>query len=150
MPNRFRTNLALAGLFAVLSDLPIVARADSSSAPASPPATTSTTDASAASSSDTVTTLEKFTVSDVPIEDQVLPTVRPVTSAFGDARSIIDTPRSVSTINKAWMNDREIHDSSDFSQFAAGVYSPPQYGIAATPTIRGDTASIYFNGQLAL
>jgi len=132
--------------------------ADTSADPANTPnlpanataAATDTSTVSSGNSNDQVTTLEKFTVSDVPVADQVLPTVRPITSAFGDSRSIIDTPRSVSTINKAWMNDREIHDSSDFSQFAAGVYSPPQYGIAATPTIRGDTASIYFNGQLGL
>lgn len=154
MLNRSRLTPALICAFAVFLDSAVRARADSPTDapnPSSPPsAADATAPAPANRGADQVTTLEKFTVSDVPVEDQVLPTVRPVTSAFGDARSIIDTPRSVSTINKAWMNDREIHDSSDFSQFAAGVYSPPQYGIAATPTIRGDTASIYFNGQLAL
>jgi outer membrane receptor protein involved in Fe transport len=112
--------------------------------PAAAQTVQSTTDASA------IQTMEKFEVSDVPPEKQVLPTTRPVGSVFGDDRSILDTPRSVSTINKAWMEERQIHDSTDFSQFAAGVYSPPAYGIAATPTIRGDPGAIYFNGQIGL
>jgi len=107
-------------------------------------------EAATAPTDDSVTVLEKFTVSDVAPDKQVLPTVRPIGSVMGDDRSIIDTPRSVSSVNKAWMDDRQIHDSTDFSQFASGVYSPPSFGIAATPTIRGDNGAIYFNGQIGL
>jgi len=97
-----------------------------------------------------VTVMEKFVVSDVPTERQVLPTVRPIGSVMGDDRNIIDTPRAVSSINKAWMEERQIHDSTDFSQFSPGVSSPPSFGIAASPVIRGDSGSIYFNGQTGL
>jgi len=100
--------------------------------------------------SDKVTTLEKFTVSDVPLADQILPTVRPIDSVYGDDRSIIDIPRSVTSVNKAWMDDRQIKDATDFGQFSPGVYSQSLYGIPGVPQIRGDEAQIYVNGQQML
>jgi hypothetical protein len=95
-----------------------------------------------------VTTLEKYTVSDVPLEDQILPTVRPISSVYGDDRDIIDIPRSVSSVNKAWMDDREVKNAMDFGQFSPGVYAAADYGIPGVPQIRGDEAQIYVNGQL--
>lgn len=94
-----------------------------------------------------VTQLDKFTVSDVPLENQILPTVRPLDSVFGDAESVLDIPRSVSMVNKAWMDDRQVTNSMDFGQFSPGVYSPARYGVPATPLIRGDNAQMYVNGQ---
>src|SRR5471032_3140508 len=92
--------------------------------------------------------LDKLTVSEVPLEEQILPTVRPIGSVFGDDRSIIDTARSVSSVNKAWMDDRMVKNSMDFMQFAPGVYSAADYGIPGVPQIRGDLAQIAVNGQL--
>jgi outer membrane receptor for monomeric catechols len=112
------------------------------------PATPDSTSAPAAASG--VTTLEKYTVSDVPLEDQILPTVRPIDSVFGDSADVIDIPRSVSMVNKAWMDDRQVTNSMDFGQFSPGVYSPARYGVPATPIVRGDNAQIYLNGQGAL
>src|SRR5476649_1025761 len=95
----------------------------------------------------TVTTLEKYTVSDVPLEDQVLPTVRPVGDVMGDDRSILDIPRSVSAVNSAMVNDRMVKDAMDFGQFSPGVYSAAQYGIPSVPYIRGDLSQLYMGGQ---
>ncbi len=94
-----------------------------------------------------VTVMDKFVTSDVPVEDQVLPTVRPIGSVMGDDRSIIDTPRSVSSVNKAWMDDRQVTNAMDFGQFSPGVYSAAQYGVPGIPQIRGDFGEIYVNGQ---
>ncbi|HEY1765953.1 MAG TPA: TonB-dependent receptor [Opitutaceae bacterium] len=124
--------------------------------PANPPATTTTTTTPTTTSSsgtgsslggDQVTTLEKYTVSDVPITEQILPTVRPISSVYGDDRSIVDIPRSVSSVNSAWMDDRQVKSAMDFGQFAPGVYAAADYGIPGVPQIRGDTAQIYVNGQ---
>ena len=97
-----------------------------------------------------MTRLEKYTVSEVPITEQILPTVRPISSVYGDDRSIIDIPRSVTSVNKAWMDDREVKNAMDFGQFATGVYSAAQYGIPAVPFIRGDLAQIYLDGQVMI
>src|SRR5271170_5676596 len=85
--------------------------------PTAPAAATSTP---ATSSSGPVTVLEKYTVSDVPLADQVLPTVRPVGDVMGDDRNIVDIPRSVSAVNSAMVNDRMVKDAMDFGQFSPG------------------------------
>ena len=71
----------------------------SSIAPTPPPAASSSP--AADKDSDSITVLDKVTVSDVPIDQQVLPTVRPISSVLGDDTAIIDIPRSVSSVNKA-------------------------------------------------
>src|ERR1035438_7388218 len=113
--------------------------------PASPPATTTTI---TTVSGEKVTTLEKYTVSDVPLTEQVLPTVRPIGSVYGDDRSILDIPRSVSSVNEAWMEDRQIKNAMDFGQFSSGVYASANYGIPGVPQIRGDYGQIYVDGQI--
>jgi hypothetical protein len=109
------------------------------------PATTTTT--TTTTQTDQVTTLEKYTVTDVPVSEQVLPTVRPVGDVMGDDRSILDVPRSVSAVNSAMVNDRMVKDAMDFAQFSPGVYSAAQYGIPSVPYIRGDLSQLYMGGQ---
>ncbi len=91
--------------------------------------------------------MEKYTVSDVPIEDQVLPTVRPLDDVMGDDRNILDIPRSVTAVNSALMSDRLVKSAMDLGQFSPGVYSAAQYGIPAVPYIRGDLSQLYVGGQ---
>jgi hypothetical protein len=109
--------------------------------------TTTTTTTTTAPADDQVTTLEKYTVSDVPLQDQVLPTVRPIGDVMGEDMNIIDIPRSLSAVNPAMMADRMVKNAMDFGQFAPGVYSAAEYGIPAIPFIRGDLAQIYVGGQ---
>jgi outer membrane receptor for monomeric catechols len=104
----------------------------------------------AAAASDQVTELEKYTVSDVPVGDQILPTVRPVGDVMGDDRNILDIPRSVSAVNSAMMSERMVTNAMDFAQFAPGVYSAAQYGIPSVPYIRGDLSQLYMGGQQVL
>jgi len=101
----------------------------------------------AAPSSGKVTTLSKYIVSDVPIDDNVLPTVRPVGDVMGDDRNILDIPRSLSAVNTALMDDRMVRNAMDFQQFSPGVYAAAQYGIPAVPYIRGDLSQLYMGGQ---
>ena len=70
------------------------AQATTPAAPAASTPTPTPSTASAAASSP-VTKLEKYTVSDVPLNEQILPTVRPVGDVMGDDRNILDIPRSV-------------------------------------------------------
>ena len=144
----------------IASAFGVSVRAQSSTPPpaspaATPPASASvvtpTAGTSAASAENqSVTTLEKYTVSDVPITEQVLPTVRPIGDVMGDAQNIIDIPRSVSSVNQAWLQDRMVKNAMDFGQFSPGVYSAAQYGIPGVPFIRGDLAQMYVDGQLAV
>ena len=116
--------------------------------PAVPPSTSSSSATTSSVSDEKVTQLEKYTVSDVPITEQILPTVRPIGSVYGDDTDILDIPRSVSSVNAAWMEDRQVKNAMDFGQFSPGVYSSANYGIPGVPQIRGDEAQIYVDGQL--
>jgi len=112
---------------------------------AAPAASTTATDTSAAGP---ITRMAAVNVNDVPVSEQVLPTVRPVGDVMGDDANIIDIPRSVSSVNAAWMRDRQVKNAMDFGQFSAGVYSAAQYGIPAVPFVRGDLGQLYVGGQI--
>ena len=100
-----------------------------------------------AAASSQVTKLAQYTVSDVPLNEQVLPTVRPVGDVMGDDRNILDIPRSLTAVDPALMEDRLVRDAMDLQQFSSGVYAAAQYGIPAVPYIRGDLSQIYMGGQ---
>ncbi len=91
--------------------------------------------------------MEKFDVTEVPINEQILPTARPIGSVLGDNESILDLPRSITSVNAVWMKERSVRDTTDLGQFAPGVYSPSEYGLACIPQIRGELAEIYVGGQ---
>lgn len=91
--------------------------------------------------------LERFEVTGVPIEDSVNPLTRPLESLFGDGRSLLETPRSASTITQALLRERGIEGVREFVAFAPGSYAPASYGKATIPNIRGDLAETFLNGQ---
>jgi outer membrane receptor protein involved in Fe transport len=107
------------------------------------PATTGTTTPSKSSDA----TMATIVVTAVPPDQQVVPTARPISSVYGDDMSIIDTPRSVNIITKQQLEDRQIKSVEDLGQFAAGTYTPAEYGLDGIPYIRGVYASIYQNNQ---
>ena len=67
--------------------------------------------------------MEKFEVSDVPIEQQIVPTSRPFNSVFGIDRSILDTPRNVTIISREQLTAINIQDVRDFSKLTASSYT---------------------------
>ncbi|MEY4940339.1 MAG: hypothetical protein RIQ93_2074 [Verrucomicrobiota bacterium] len=99
------------------------------------------------SASGGVVTLERFEVTGLPVEDSVNPLARPVEGVFGDARSIIETPRSFSTISQALLRERGINGVAEFVGYAPGSSSVASYGKATIPTIRGDLSETFLNGQ---
>ena len=82
-------------------------------APAQPPAANPAASAG-------VVTLERFEVTGLPVEDSVNPLVRPVEGVFGDARSLLETPRSVSTITQALLRERGINGVAELVAYAPG------------------------------
>src|SRR5258708_3839892 len=94
-----------------------------------------------------VTTLDTYVVRDVPVDASVNPLTRSISSVFGDGRSVLDTPRAVSTITDALFRERGINGMKEVVIFAPGTYAPSRYGEPSTPNIRGDVAETYLNGQ---
>jgi hypothetical protein len=98
--------------------------------------------------SSAVDVLEKVVVSDVPLEDQVSPLQRPVSSVIGLDISILDVPRSVTEINSAQIRDESIMDVTDFDKIAASAYTDTQFGGPNLPELRGQSAEVFQNGML--
>jgi len=91
--------------------------------------------------------LDRYVVTGVPIEQSVNPLTRELSTVMGDTRSILDTPRGVSSITEALLNERGIHGVREFVVYSPGAYATASYGLATTPNLRGDTAESYINGQ---
>ncbi len=91
--------------------------------------------------------LERFVVAEVPLERSINPLTREIGSVLGDDRNILNTPRAVSTLTTALFNERQIHGVREIVAYAPGAYAPSSYGKATVPSLRGDTAETYLNGQ---
>jgi catecholate siderophore receptor len=117
-------------------------------APASLRAQSTTTTTTTTTSTDSdVTTLEKFEVNDVPIEQQILPTARPFTSVFGTEDNIIDIPRNVTIISRAQMDVIDIQDTTQFSKLTSSSYTDSNFGSPSNPSIRGQSSDVFMNGM---
>ncbi|MES2693494.1 MAG: TonB-dependent receptor [Verrucomicrobiota bacterium] len=95
---------------------------------------------------DDVTTLERFTVSGVPIEQQILPTSRPFNSVFGTDMSILETPRNVTIISREQLSAIAIQDVRDFSKLTSSSYTRTNFGAPGNPDIRGQSGDVFVNG----
>lgn len=103
--------------------------------------------APAAASTGEITTMQKFEVSTVPLEDQILPTSRPFSSVYGIERSIVDTPRNVTIISREQLDAIAIQDVRDFSKLTSSSYTTTNFGAPANPSIRGQYADLLLNGM---
>jgi len=91
--------------------------------------------------------MEKFEVSDVPIEQNVIPTSRPISSIYGSDRSLLDTPRSATIISREQLTAVSIQDVRDFSKLTASSYTRSNFGAPTTPDLRGQIADLFLNGM---
>lgn len=94
--------------------------------------------------------LDRFIVeqSAAALADTMMPTERDLSGIFGDLRSILDVPRSVTLISPQIMEQFNIQDFGDLVKFGAGTQQANFYGVAGTPQIRGEFGGAFFNGML--
>ncbi len=91
--------------------------------------------------------LEEFFVSDVPIEESILPTTRPFNSVYGTGRSIMETPRNVTIISREQLDAIAIYDVRDFVKLTASSFTKSNFGAPSNPSIRTQTADTFVNGM---
>jgi outer membrane receptor protein involved in Fe transport len=91
--------------------------------------------------------LNEVVVRDVPVEESIMPTERPLLSLFGTEKSILDTPRNVTSISKAQLEETSFTQARNLNQYSSGVYTPSTWGLQGVPYVRGDIAEVYVNGQ---
>ena len=90
--------------------------------------------------------LEKFNVSGVAPEQQILPTSRPFNSVFGTDDNIVDVPRNVTIISRQQLSDINISSVLDFAKLTSSSYTTTNFGAPSNPSIRGQTADLFING----
>lgn len=91
--------------------------------------------------------MESFEVSDVPIEENIMPTSRPFESVFGVGDSILNTPRSVTIISREQLTAISITDVRDFAKLTSSSFTRSNFGAPANPDIRGQYADVFLNGM---
>lgn len=79
----------------------------------------------------------------------ILPT-QPTESVFGLSMSILETPRSVSTISSEVIDAMGISAVEDLVRVVPGVYTPTRFGIQGAIDIRNTSADTYFRGMKRL
>ena len=90
---------------------------------------------------------ERVIVTDVPIEESILPTTRPYTAAFGLDDNILDVPRNVTIISREQLDSINLDNVRDFDKLTSSSYTTTNFGAPANPSLRGTTADVLLNGQ---
>ena len=67
-------------------------------------------------------------------------------TVFGFGRSLLDTPRSASTVSDEMMARFNIRDIDELIALAPGSFTQSFFGVAGTLDIRGTTGETYFRG----
>jgi catecholate siderophore receptor len=102
---------------------------------------------STASTEEEAIEMAKFEVTDVPVEENIMPTSRPFNSVFGVGDSIMNTPRSVTIISREQLNAIAIQDVRDFAKLTSSSFTRSNFGAPANPDIRGQFADVFYNGM---
>ncbi len=91
--------------------------------------------------------LDRITIEGIPLEEQVVPTVRPFNSVYGNDRPILDTPRNVTIISREQLDAINIYDVRDFSKLTSSSYTRSNFGAPTTPDIRTQISDTFVNGM---
>ena len=133
--------------FFLLSPLPSIMAQGAVNTPNAPTAGAGVTevpgDTSASSSS---ADPNRVIVTDVPMEEDIMPTNRPSNSVYGIDLSIQDTPRNATIISREQLSAVDIQDPRDFSKLSSDSFTQSNFGAPANPSIRGQTADVFING----
>ena len=79
----------------------------------------------------------------------ILPT-EPVKSVFGFGKTILETPRSVSSISSAMIDAFNITDIDDLVIASPGAFTQSFFGVAGALDVRGTAGEVYFRGMRRL
>ncbi len=104
---------------------------------------------SRAEEGDSLVELDVFIAEETSLEETetLLPTEREVSSIYGSARSLLETPRSVTVINPEALKEHDLDNVYELAERVAGATVVNFYGIAGIPHTRGLYTSNYFNGM---
>ena len=70
----------------------------------------------------------------------------PVNSVFGFDKSIVETPRSVSSVGAEFIQEYHINSINDIATFVPGSFTTSFFGVAGSLDLRGTPGDNYFRG----
>ena len=73
-----------------------------------------------------------------------------VEAVFGFGKSILETPRSASTISSEQMERFNVSDIDELVAFAPGTFTQSFFGVAGSLDVRGNPGEAYFRGMKRL
>jgi catecholate siderophore receptor len=93
-------------------------------------------------------TLQQIVVTgaQIPIDEAIVPTVRPTTAAYGLDQNVLNVPRNITIISRAQLDDINVKDPADFTKLTPSSYTTSNFGNASNPAIRGQLADVFVNG----
>ena len=94
--------------------------------------------------------LETYTA-EGEVEDDlgILPT-EPVDSVFGFGKTLLETPRAVSSISEGMIEALNISDIDDLVVVSPGAFTQSFFGVAGALDVRGTAGEVYFRGMRRL
>lgn len=94
--------------------------------------------------------LDKY-VAEEEVQDDLgmLPT-EPVESVFGFGKTILETPRAVSSISASMIDAFNISDIDDLVVVSPGAFTQSFFGVAGSLDVRGTAGEVYFRGMRRL
>lgn len=93
-----------------------------------------------------VVELETFVAEEEVSDDFSILQIEPVDSVFGFDKSILDTPRAVSSISGEFLDQFNATGINDIVNFVPGTFTTSFFGVAGSLDIRGTSAENYFRG----
>src|ERR1700732_3179919 len=83
----------------------------------------------------------------IPINEAIVPTVRPTNAAYGLDLNVMEIPRNITIISRAQLDDISVRDVRDFTKLTTSSFTTTNFGAPANPSIRGQTADVFVNGM---
>ncbi|MGA8482708.1 MAG: TonB-dependent receptor plug domain-containing protein [Chthoniobacterales bacterium] len=94
-------------------------------------------------------TLQQIVVTgaQIPINEAIVPTVRPTNAAYGLDLNVMEIPRNITIISRAQLDDISVRDVRDFTKLTTSSFTTTNFGAPADPSIRGQTADVFVDGM---
>ena len=87
------------------------------------------------------------TGANIPINEAIVPTVRPISGIYGLDLNVMEIPRNVTIISRAQLDDISVLDVRDFTKLTTSSFTTTNFGAPSNPSIRGQIADVFINGM---
>jgi len=95
---------------------------------------------------DEVVELETYTAEGQVEDTMGVMSTEPVKSVFGFGKTILETPRGVTSVSADMMENFSINDIDDLVLISPGAFTQSFFGVAGSLDVRGTPGEVYFRG----